>query len=207
MSTRTHTIVVGINDLFVGGAQRLVIDVLKQPIFSDTEVHLVTFLEDVSRENFRAQLPVHVHYHHIPFPHHLSPIGWWRLGRLIARVRPQAVWTHFFFSNTVYRILQPFFGYRVVAVEHNTYTWKRWTHRLVDRALAHVTYRIVAVSRTVAEFTARQERISIEKFEVIPNGVNVADIKARVADLSREDALRSIKLPTDCRYVLNVARL
>lgn len=207
MSMHQHKILVGINDLFVGGAQRLVVDVLSQPAFADAEVHLVTFLDDIHRESFRSQLPASVQYHHIPFTHYLNPLGWWGLFRLLAEVRPQAVWTHFFFANTVYRMLQPFFGYRVVAVEHNTYTWKRWHHRVVDRLLARLTHRIVAVSSTVATFTSRQEGIPFEKFVVIPNGVNVQKIREDAAAMTREEALHTLGLPSDRRYLVNVARL
>ncbi len=195
------------NDFFIGGGQRLVLDILKQPVFDEDNIHLITFVRDEKREELLRELPSYIMYHRIDFPHILSIKGWWKLYRLLRKIKPDIVWAHFYFSNTVFRIVGLFLGYPTVIVEHNTYVWKSWLQRTVDRILSKSTYRIVAVSNTVADFTSEQEHIPRDKFLVIPNGVDLRRLAAETEGLSKDDAVRILGLPTGYKYVINVARL
>lgn len=204
---KNRTIVVGMNDFFVGGGQRLVADILKQPFFECDNVHLVTFMHDERREVLLSELPKHIVHHRINFSHLMDIGGWWRLYRLLLKIQPEIVWTHFFFSNTVFRTLRLFFRYRVIAVEHNTYVWKTWFHRVIDRILSFFTYKIVAVSQTVANFTSKQEHIPIGKFIVIPNGVDLKRLAAETEELSKDEIKQSLGLGRERSYIINVGRL
>lgn len=202
-----NVLVVGINDLFLGGAQRLVVDVLNQHTFANSQVHLITFISNSAREELLRELPTQVKHHRVEFHNLFDFRGWCRLYKTLSHIRPNVVWSHFYFSNTVFRLLKLFFGYRVIVVEHNTYTWKTFIQRVTDWALAHVTYKIVAVSDSVALFTAAQEHISPDKFLVIQNGVDVERLTLGIEDIGANAAKLALGVPSDRKYVINVARL
>ncbi len=61
----------------------------------------------------------------------------------------------------------------VIATEHNLDTWKPRGYFLVDRALAHLTTQLVAVSGPVQEFY-ESRRVARGRWTVIRNGIGVA---------------------------------
>lgn len=96
-----------------------------------------------------------------------------KLSRFIAEFSPDIVHTHLLAGNTVGRLaalsVRP--RPRIVATEHSTYFDKpRWA-RAADRWLARRSDRMMAVSQTVAKFTAQQERIPAEKFITVRLGL------------------------------------
>ena len=77
----------------------------------------------------------------------------------------------------------------------------------VDRLLAHLTYRIIAVSETVRAFTARQEKIPLRKFMVVRSGIDVEKVIKAADAVNREAVRRSLGLTANDRVAINVARL
>ncbi|MES2931082.1 MAG: glycosyltransferase [Patescibacteria group bacterium] len=201
-------IVFGVNDFLVGGMQRQLTEQLKHFDTARFDIQVVTLFDFPDQQTL---------YHCVPsgFPvHRLSFSGWWDIGSwlelydLMRGLSPDIVVSSLFFSNTVFRILKPFFPYVSIAREHNTYTDKPASQRLLDRMLARISYRIVAVSRTVADFTARQERIPREKFLVIHNGVDTAAARERLSSLPlAEETRRSLGFSSSDRILLSVSRL
>jgi glycosyltransferase involved in cell wall biosynthesis len=94
-----------------------------------------------------------------------------RLARLLRERRIDVVHTHLWGGNVWGRLGALMAGSPVlVATEHNTDTWKRPYHFAIDRRLARRTRRLVAVSRTVAEFYEARG-VGRGKWRVIHNGV------------------------------------
>ena len=203
-----NTLLVAINDYRIGGAQNLVTEVLTQLDRTQFDIHLVTFTQhnrDVP--TFYDALPKDVQVHQLQFGSLINPFGWLSLFRVIKAVRPDVVWSHLFFSNTVMRILKPLCGYIVITNEHNTYRWKRWHHRYIDKVLSAVTDRIVAVSQEVKQYTATQSGIPEERFVVIHNGVDVDYYQSQVPQYRNDDTKTQLGFRADDRLIISVGQL
>lgn len=206
--TRKIKIVFGVNDFTTGGMQRQFSEQIK---FFDREkfdISLITLFEFPEKENLYEALPADLEVHRLSFRGWWDIRAWVRLYRLLRTIDPQIVVSSLFFGNAVFRLLRPFVGYVSIAREHNTYLYKPKLQILIDRLLAPLSYRIVAVSTTVADFTAEQERLAREKFEVIHNGRDIEDIRKELSALPEKDTIRTNFGFTEHDVVLvNVARL
>jgi glycosyltransferase involved in cell wall biosynthesis len=189
METGRITVALVINDFLVGGAQKLLVDLtarLDKERFRPVLITLFRFGEGEEKYLYRA-LAADAEVHCLSFKSFWDVSSWMRLIRVMRTVDADVVMANLFLTNTVMRLLAPLFRYRVVTVEHNTYTKKTKLHQRIDRLLSSLSVRIVAVSNTVADFTAKQEGITREKFTVIHNGIDAAALgaRARHADVSR----------------------
>ncbi len=196
-----------INDFLVGGAQRMLSDMLRRIDRTEFEPVLITLFYWEGKDYFYDLLPPDISVHRLSFKGFLDAWSWIRLFRILRTVDADVVLSNLFFSNTVLRILSPLFKYKVVIVEHNTYVNKTKMHQMADRLLAHITARIVAVSNTVAVFTAEQERIPREKFTVIHNGVDVEALREECRKYDRDTVKKELGIGRGARVLLNIARL
>ena len=201
-------VVFGINDFLVGGMQRQFIQQAQHYDREKFEIILITLFQFSEKEDLYAELPETVAVHKLAFGGWWDVGEWWKLYKLLRSLRPDIVVSSLFFSNTVFRLLKPLLGYASIAREHNTYVDKSWLQKSLDRLLTHFAYCIVAVSKTVADFTAKQENIPREKFAVIHNGIDLEQATRELAALPERDRLRQeMGLTPDHFVVLNVARL
>jgi glycosyltransferase involved in cell wall biosynthesis len=200
-------LVVGINDFRIGGGQKIVADVLARTDRATFEIHLVTLIQFDEQESFYNLLPADISVHRFYFQRIADVKELLRLYKLLKHIRPDVVWSSFFFSNTIFRVLKPLTGYKVIVTEQNTYTWKTTFQKVVDWILSYITYRIVAVSNYVAEFTAAQERIPRKKFTVIHNGVDVEEMIRKLASADVVALKKELGFRPDDRLIINVGQL
>lgn len=207
--SRKIKVVFAINDFIIGGAQKLLIDVLTRLDRTRFEPELITLfqLNGGEHEYMYGALPKDVPVHKLHFKGFYDLGAWRTLIRTLRASRPDVVLSNLFFSNAVFRILAPFFRYRVIVVEHNTYTMKTRMHQLLDRLLAQVTYRIVAVSQTVATFTAAQEKINTDTFTVIYNGIDIKKLEREARESDPIETRRTLGVSPEERVIINVARV
>jgi glycosyltransferase involved in cell wall biosynthesis len=148
----------------------------------------------------RGGIPVHA----IDKRWKVDPGAYWRLHRLLRRLRPQLVHTWIFAANCYGR--QAAFATKVphvIAGERCVDRWKVWHELTLDRYLARRTDKIVTNSRGVVEFYAGHG-IAAEKFEVIPNGIEPCDGSGT---RDRAELLRALNLPDNARLIGAVGRL
>ena len=204
---RKIKVVFGINDLGIGGAERLTVEYLKRIDQTRFGCYLITLRQN-PEENFLAEVPSSVRTLHFDFKSLHDIRSWWRLYRALQALKPDIVVSNLTFSNNVFRILKLLLGYAVIPCEHNTYVKKTRTQLIADRWLARVSYRIVAVSKTVAEFTAAQEGIPKAKFVVIHNGVDIQKLQNTLAALPAKEELKSeLGFKPANKLILTVGRL
>lgn len=105
--------------------------------------------------------------------------------RLLRREHFDVVVTHLFLANLIIRSLAILARIpRIIAYEHSRYEGKHLWQKVADWLLAQWTDHIVAAHEEIARFTARQERISIRRFVVIPNPVSIpAEDDARLCEV------------------------
>lgn len=202
-------VLIVINDFLIGGAQKIVIELLKHLDRSQfTPVLLTLFHFSGSPKDYLYEdIPDGVRSHHLRFGGFRDVRSWIRLIGVLRATRPDVVLSNLFFSNTVLRVLRPFFGYRIITVEHNTYTEKTRLEQSVDKILSYITNRIVAVSKTVAEFTSAQEHVRRDKFVVIHNGIDCAALEREMRLETGLSPKVELGLREDDRIIINVARV
>ena len=133
-----------------------------------------------------------------------DPFCYARLRRRIRELKPEIVHTWLFAANAYGRQAAASLGIKhIVAGERCVDPWKSSWQLMIDRRLARCTERIVTNSTGVKEFYVGKG-LPPEKFVVIPNGVQPANIEHPV---SREALLAELGLPPRARLIGAVGRL
>ncbi|MBX2866353.1 glycosyltransferase [Candidatus Kaiserbacteria bacterium] len=207
MSKEKPHVAIVINDFTVGGAQKLIVDQLRH--FDDRCTYsLVTLFSFPEKSDFYSDIPEGISLYTLSFRNFFDLKSWMQLLKLFREIRPDVVISHLFFANTVTRVLRILCGYACIAVEHNTYIHKTGLQVFVDTVLSFVTFRIVAVSETVATFTAKQEHISPKKFVVIHNGIDIKKIQEQAVVLPEKEVLKKgLGFTDEEKVIVNVGRL
>lgn len=134
----------------------------------------------------------------------IDPVAWWRLRKLIVRLKPDLVHTWIFAANSYGRQAAFSAGVPVVlAGERCVDPWKRGYELAIDRYLARRTRRIVTNSSGVVDFYVKQG-LPADKFAVIPNGIAIEQPSASIA---REALLAELGLPPHTWLIGAVGRL
>ena len=198
-----------INGFLIGGAQNVLLQIIKRIDRTRFTPVLITLMRKHSDEKqyLFDQLPAGTQIYDLRFKGFFDMRAWRMLWRALRESNPDVVFSNLFFSNTVMRFLKPLFGYRVIIAEHNTYVDKTLLQKVADWCLSWVTYRIVAVSKTVARFTAKQEHISPSKFFINHGGI---DIRAMQKEMDESDPLETWKrtgFTPPNKIILSVARV
>src|SRR5665213_3631935 len=191
MNSKKIKVVFGLNSFMVGGAERQFVEQVKFFNRNQFEITLITLFQFPGKPDLYAELPSNLPVYRLNFANWRDIKSWIELLHLLLKLKPDIVLSGLFFSNTVFRLLKPFVGFAAIACEHNTYIDKPKVQQCIDRALSFISYRIVAVSKTVAAFTAKQEHISQKKFEVIPNGVDIEKLQRSISELPSKEILKS----------------
>lgn len=204
-----HKILLVTNDFLVGGVQKLALDQLTHEHDPRYEFHLLVLMDFPGKGTFYDRIPPTIPVYRGEFRGFKDLRGWWRLMALLRRLRPEIVKTSLFFSNTVLRVLQPFFGYKVLAAEHNTEERRPYWMRLMNRLLAGRSVTMVTDSQTVARFLHEHEHIPQDRFTVVYNGIELDDIRQSltVRDQHRERVRTELGIGPEERVLLNIARL
>lgn len=194
---------------FGGGIESHTLKLLRHFDRSRFSFSLITFFDHPERPDLYNDVPSDVAVVRLA-SRGLTHISTWKvLIQALRTLKPDVVVSSMFSPNTAVRILKPFFGYKVITREHNTYEEKGFRHWIIEYMLAPFSNTIVAVSSDVADFASRQAFIPRKKFTVINNGVEIEKINSFLADASPEivRVRNEIGLGQDEKIVLNVARI
>lgn len=212
MAIDTRSVIVYVLPSLVasGGIERQFLAQMKVIDTTKFIIHVVTLCTYAGRESLYEQLPAHVTAHELSWRGGFDVRTIWTLFRLLRRIRPQVVVSSMVTANTLVRYLRPFVGYRAIAREHNTYEDKTLRHKIRDHIGAYFSSRIVAVSKTVADFSSHQSWIPRRWFTVIYNGIDtnrVAEFLATEAPTKVQALRAEFGWGEGTMMLLNVARL
>ncbi len=127
-----------------------------------------------------------------------------RLASFLRRSRVEIVHTHAFTAATWGRLAAALAGTPlVVAHEHSAFSLGSWPHRSVDRLLAPLTDRWLAVSESLGRDLARVERLPLSRLVVVRNGIPLTPVDA----IDPVAVRRDLALPPDAELVGTVGRL
>ncbi len=202
-------IVIGINDFCIGGAQTLLLKQFKYFNRDKFEFYLISLFELKNKTSLHDLIPNYVKVVRFDFKNFFDFKSWSSLLKKIKSIRPDLVLSNLFFSNTVFRIIAIILKIKAIIVEHNTYINKIKLHQCIDKFLSYFTYKIIAVSDEVADFTSKQEKISKNKFVTIFNGIDLEEIK-KFKEINQENILQfreELGFNMDDKIIINVARL
>jgi glycosyltransferase involved in cell wall biosynthesis len=102
-----------------------------------------------------------------------------RLLALIRRERPDLVNTHLWTADLWARLAAVLAGVpSIVVTEQNVDVWKRWYHRVIDRALFLRTSLVICVSEEVRAFYRGRMGVPERKLRMIPNAIDLAPFDA-----------------------------
>lgn len=201
--TRPLTVVHVITTLNVGGAEQLLLDICRRMSHHDIASAVVYLkgegpLEDEFREEG-------IQTRRVPLKAAVDPTVILPLARAIAGFRPDIVHTHMFKADLHGLVAARRLGVRhIVTTKHAAEQARNLAPvGAVDRWLAERSDAVIAVSRDMAEFTARAEGIRRDLIRVIYSG---ADLDRLTPSRTRCAVRREVGVG-DAPIVLTTARL
>lgn len=206
-STQKPKVVIAMNDFLIGGIQKLAIDQMR--LLQHEYDFVVIVLMQIPGKQWYDMIPAGIPVHKMTFKSFWDIKSWVVLAKILNKEKPAIVKTAMFFSNTIFRLFKPFFGYQVITAEHNTEAKRPWGQRMVNFLLAPLAYTIIADSKTVADFVSAAEHIPRKKFTVVYNGVEldaIAEAKQQFIQ-NREQIRTEMKALPNEPVFLTVARL
>ena len=166
-------ILIVINTLAVGGAERLVVDQVNYLERSGYTVDVLTLLPR-TKPGFYKNLVFSTGKLLGIDTHGFSIQGIISIYGIIKEGKYDVIISHLFLANTLTRIarLFSFSDSKMVVYEHNVYSKEKKTkHLMMDYILSFFTYKIIAVSDLVADYLVKH-KIPKKKIIVIRNGIS-----------------------------------
>lgn len=198
-----------IEELTVGGAERMVVAMANQLAAMGWQVHIVCLREaGVLARDLDAGIPVHV-LHKSPGLDLTLP---YRLNRCLKQIKPIVVNSHLWVGNTWTRLALLPSRTPVVVTEHSRDDWKPRYYRWIDRILALKTAAMITVSGDTAAFYRDVVGVNSALVTVVNNGVDTRRYAAGDGSELRHEWLnagaRGKDLPADRRILIGtVGRL
>lgn len=167
-----------INNLGVGGAERLVIDDINEMLRRGIPVRLLTLKKEPKFSLSGDCLIEKKDWRVINFGSLFNLFDWIRVFLYIKKEKPDIAYTNLWFSNLVVRVAGRLVGIpKIISFEHNIYdTIKNQRMFFVDMILQSLSYRIIAVSEAVKKSLIKHG-IKKDKIEVILNGMDISKYK------------------------------
>jgi len=197
-------VLIAIGNLNLGGAEKLVVNQLKNIDKTVFEPHLCT-LFSANQNNYLKNFAdlTGVAYHKFNFKGPLDIFSWVKIFLFLRAEKFDILCSHLFEANFIIRLINFFVGVKTVFIfEHNIYWQKPSWKIFADRCLARQTDKIFVDSQAILDFTSKQEKISPRKFAILPYPIELVEEKA----YDREKIKREFGLPPDSFVVGSVAR-
>jgi len=172
-------ILFAINNLNLGGAEVVVTEQIKNidhekfsahlaTLYRSKEPNLLSRIDFLNKESFKQ--------FNFKSKNVLNPGKWLAVYKFLKKEKFDVIYSHLFESNMIFRSLAYVLKIPViVSFEHSEYFNKSRWQIVVDKILSLITDKIIVSTKTVADFTAKQEKIKIDKFVVIPNPISLPD--------------------------------
>lgn len=193
-----------ITRLPVGGAERLLVDVVRRldPARFESVVCCIQAKGELAAELEAAGIPVHC------LERMRSKRFDWRavfdLRRFLRRERITLVHSHLYHANLYGRLAAFLSGVPAVATVHNVYARTKLHRRLLNRWLARSSARVIAVSEEVRRDLIEHDGIDAAKVVLIHNSIDLRRIATR---LTREEARARLSIAEHAFAVGCVGRL
>ena len=193
-----------ITRLPVGGAERLLVDIARG-LDPQRFTSIACCIQD--RGELAAELEASGIAVHSLERMRTRRFDWRAIGdlaRLMREQRIDVVHSHLYHANLYGRLAARRARVPAVATVHNTYAKRKLHRELLNRWLAHISARVIAVSEDVRNDLMRYDGIPAQKIVVIHNGIDVGRVRTA---LTRGEARARLGLPHEAIALGCVARL
>jgi len=162
-----------------GGAERVMVLVARNIPADKYELHLVLITQAEAEEALPSWVTVHA------LGASRVRAGAWALLRLVRRLKPDLILSGIFHSNFLVLLLRPFFpsGSRVIVRQNGTvsaaldFGGLPWYTRTLYRLLYRRADRVICQTRAMADDIARELGVADARLVVLPNPVDVEEIR------------------------------
>lgn len=204
MQNKKIKVLFAIGNLNIGGAEKLVVSQIKNIDRSRFVPHLITFFKaNENHYTLAEEYLAETAYHKFIFAGPWDIASWLKVVLMLRREKFDILCCNLFEANLIIRLANLFAGNRSVFIfEHNTYWQKQPWKIFADRWLAKKTVKIFGDSQAVLDFTSKQEKISPNKFAVMPYPIELPEQK----DFDRAKLKKDLGLPSDSFVIGAVAR-
>lgn len=177
-------ILICINNFGVGGAERLVVDDVNEMLARGYDVRLLTLKREPALSLARECRISKDRWQAIHFNGLFSISSWIAVWKYVRHTKPDVVFTHLWFTNTIMRVVCRCARVRnILSFEHNIYdTVKSGRMYMLDRFLQSWCRKIIAVSSAV-KTSLISHGIDADRIEVVNNGIDIS--KYNVVDKNR----------------------
>lgn len=194
------------NELAVGGVQRLVVDYANELNEGRFSVSVATLLDRPRYSFHRDQLDAGVELTNFRFKKFWDFIQWYQLYRYIRRGKFDVVFTQLFMSDlfgrtAAYCARTPVIITAIQNLIPATPKKYIWT----DRILARITDACVSPTPAISTYARKTIGFPLEKIRELPT--NAVDIRRFTAPFDRALVRRSMQVPEHSRVIVSVGRL
>ena len=169
-------VIVIINNLAIGGAERVAVDDINALLDAGVDVVLAT-LKHEGAQSFASQCRISKEkWIVIPFRSMHDMRAWHQMWRLLRSEKPDLIVSHLWYANTIGRISALFAGMQsnYIAVEQNVYdTIKTRRMFLYDYVLQLFCKKMIAVSHAVTHSLLRHG-VHERRIDVLYNAVDAS---------------------------------
>lgn len=162
-------IVFTIEELSVGGAEKMLVAMANDMASMGWQVHLICLKQ---AGELATQLHPRVQLNALNKKPGADFSLLWKLNRCLLRINPLCVNSHLCVANTWTRMALALSSIPVVITEHSRDTWKPGYYRKIDHLLSYRTAALVAVSGDTADFYEKSIGVEKSLIHVINNGVD-----------------------------------
>lgn len=164
-----------INNLGIGGAERLVVDDVNEMLKRGLDVILVTLKPEKEGKTLSHQCNISEDkWFKLDIKNIYDVFGYFRFCKILKFHNPDVVFTHLWFANTVTRLCSYFLYIKnIISFEHNVYDLvKNRRMYFIDYLLQSKSKFIVSVSNAVKD-SLIGHGISDKKIKVVINGIDM----------------------------------
>lgn len=186
-------ILIVINNLGVGGAERLVIDDVNEMLERGLDVSLLTLKPEKEGKSLSQQCKISpLKWIEIDFGNLFNFGSWWRVFGQIKKIKPDIIISHLWYANTIFKIVSKICGVKLITFEHNVYdTLKTRKMFLIDKLTQNIPSKIVAVSNAVKDSLLRHG-IEEKRIEVVLNGIDTSKYENQIKKDEKENVFTFI---------------
>ncbi|OHA17468.1 MAG: hypothetical protein A3H57_00020 [Candidatus Taylorbacteria bacterium RIFCSPLOWO2_02_FULL_43_11] len=193
-----------INKFTLGGAETVVMNQINQIDKNRFLPHLGILYRTTKSQNLYDRLTITSdRVTHFDFKNLKDVVAFVRLCVFLKKGKFDIVVSNLFESNFVCRLAAIIVRVPIIlAVEHSSYFNKKWWQRVADRILARYSSAIITPSLDIADFTSRQEKISLSKFKVVGQ---ITDLTLKGV-FGRDEIREKFEIPKDGFVAVTVGR-
>jgi len=183
-----------ITSLGLGGAERLLYDVLHQLSKKGDEHHVIFFKSGLYREKIE-QLGITTHA--LPsITGSVGPMSYWRLKQLVRKLKPDLLHSALWSANILTRLVARSLSILVISDLHSDAGHHGWFRNWFDKKTAHIPARHIAVCEAVRSayiqnvIDIRDIRGALavaKRITVVPNGIDADMIATKKGTRQRSE--------------------